>query len=99
VKRPPDLLYGVDDKPPLPVTLINGVQHVCSSARNLIYPLVIFKLAGASVATIIELLSVGLVVLGIGTFLQSAGPPGRSRWKRASMSSISSFMRPTPAHR
>lgn len=72
VKRPPDLLYGVDEKPPLSVILSNGVQHVGVISINLIYPLVIFKLAGVSVATMTELLSVGLVVLGIGTFIQSA---------------------------
>jgi xanthine permease XanP len=72
VKRPPDLIYGVDEKPPLTVTLFNGIQHVGIIAINLIYPLVIFKMAGTSVAATIELLSVGLVVLGIGAFLQSA---------------------------
>jgi xanthine permease XanP len=72
VKRPPDLIYGVDDKPPLAVSLSNGVQHVGVIAINLIYPLVIFKMAGVSVTTVIELLSVGLLVLGIGTLLQSS---------------------------
>ena len=78
MKRPPDLVYGVDDKPPLPVTLFNGIQHVGVIAINLIYPLVIFKLAGVSVSTVTELLSVGLVVLGIGAFIQStrASPAG-----------------------
>lgn len=72
MKRPPELIYGVDEKPPLPLTLFNGVQHVGVIAVNLIYPLVIFRLAGASVKTVIELLSIGLIVLGIGTFLQSS---------------------------
>jgi xanthine permease XanP len=72
VKRPTDLIYGVDEKPPLTVTLFNGVQHVGVIAINLIYPLVIFKMAGVSVVDTVELLSVGLVVLGIGTLLQSA---------------------------
>ncbi len=72
MKRPTDLVYGVDEKPPLPVTLFNGIQHVGVIAINLIYPLVIFKMAGVSVAATVELLSVGLVVLGIGAFLQSS---------------------------
>lgn len=76
--RPPHLVYAVDDKPPLTVTLLNGVQHVGVIAINLIYPLLIFKIAGVPVSTTIELLSVGLVVLGIGTFILSArrGPFG-----------------------
>ncbi len=78
MKRPPDLLYGVDEKPPLSVILSNGVQHAGVISSSLIYPLVIFKLAGVSVATMTELISVGLVVLGIGTFIQStrASPAG-----------------------
>ncbi|MEO7761163.1 MAG: solute carrier family 23 protein [Casimicrobiaceae bacterium] len=72
MRRPPDLIFGVDDKPPLTTTLFNGCQHVGVIAINLIYPLVLFKLAGTSVAATVELLSVGLLVLGIGTFLQSA---------------------------
>ena len=72
MKRPHDLLYGVDEKPPLPVTLSNGLQHAGVMAINMIYPLVLFKMAGASAAVTIELLSVGLVVLGIGTFVQSS---------------------------
>ncbi|MEQ1775157.1 MAG: solute carrier family 23 protein, partial [Burkholderiales bacterium] len=78
MKRPPDLIYGVDEKPPLSVTVLNGVQHVGVIAINLIYPLVIFKMAGVSVSATVELLSVGLVVLGIGTFIQSsrASPVG-----------------------
>ena len=72
MKRPPDLVYGVDDKPPLPATLFNGIQHVGVIAINLLYPLVIFNLAGVPVSTLTELLSVALVVLGIGAFIQSA---------------------------
>jgi NCS2 family nucleobase:cation symporter-2 len=71
MKRPPDLLYAVDERPPLAVTLFNGIQHVGVIAINLIYPLVIFKLAGVPSATVTALLSTGLVVVGVGTLLQS----------------------------
>ena len=62
----------MDEKPPLQITLFNGLQHVGIIAINLIYPVVIFNMAGASVDTTVELLCVGLVVLGIGTFIQCA---------------------------
>ena len=71
MKRPPDLVYGVDDRPPLLITLFNGLQHVGIIAINLVYPLVIFKIAGVPASTTAELLSIGLVVLGIGTLIQS----------------------------
>lgn len=73
--RPPDLIYAVDETPPLRVTLSNGVQHVGIIAINLIYPIVIFKLAGVPVEATVNLLSVGLIVLGIGTFILSTRSP------------------------
>jgi xanthine permease XanP len=27
-KKPPNLIYGVDDKPPLPTAMLLGLQHV-----------------------------------------------------------------------
>lgn len=71
MKRPPDLIYAVDDRLPLAVALFNGLQQVGVISINLIYPLVIFSLIGVPAATVTALLSVGLVVIGLGTLLQS----------------------------
>jgi xanthine permease XanP len=78
MRKPPGLVYGVDDVPPLPVTLLSGLQHVALIAVNLVYPVIIFRAAGASPETVTALLSVGLCVLGITTFLQAndRGPIG-----------------------
>lgn len=73
--RPAELVYAVDERPPLRVTLSNGFQHVGIIAINLIYPVVIFKMAGVPPETTVTLLSVGLIVLGIGAFIQSARSP------------------------
>jgi NCS2 family nucleobase:cation symporter-2 len=72
MKRPPSLIYGLDESPPLPVTILNGLQHVAIIAINFIYPLLMFRAAGAPVALASSLLSTGILVLGIGTFLQAA---------------------------
>jgi xanthine permease XanP len=78
MKRPPTLIYGLDESPPPPVTIFNGLQHVALIAINFIYPLLMFRAAGAPVALASSLLSTGILVLGIGTFLQAArfGPLG-----------------------
>jgi xanthine permease XanP len=78
MKRPPDLVYALDENPPLLVTVLNGIQHVGLIAINLVYPLLIFRLAGMSTTVIIDLICIGMIVLGIGTFLQSRqwGPVG-----------------------
>lgn len=65
----------MDDRPPLRVTLFNGLQHVGIIAINLIYPVVIFKMAGVPVEATINLLSVGMLVLGVGAFIQCVRSP------------------------
>ena len=72
MKKPATLLYGVDETPPRIVTALNGLQHVGVIAINLIYPVIVFRAAGASPAMTTSLLSVGLCVLGIATFMQAA---------------------------
>jgi NCS2 family nucleobase:cation symporter-2 len=78
MKKPPNLIYGVEEKPPLLVTAFNGAQHVALIAINFVYPLVIFRAAGTPIALVGDMLSVGILVLGIGTVLQARrlGPMG-----------------------
>ena len=77
-KKPASLIYGVDDTPPPLVTALNGIQHVGVIAINLVYPLLIFRAAGAPVDLITNLLAIGMLVLAVGTFLH-AHTAGRRR--------------------
>src|SRR5215472_7801611 len=78
MKKPHTLIYGVEETPPPLDTIFNGVQQVGVIAINFIYPLLIFRAAGASLDVIGSLLSTGMLVLAIGTFLQAyrLGPIG-----------------------
>ena len=78
VKKPNTLVYALEDKPPPLITLFNGIQHVGLIAINLVYPLLIFRVVEAPVDTVSGLLSVGMLVLGVATFLQAMrlGPVG-----------------------
>jgi len=78
MKRPQNLVYALDEAPPPLVTALNGIQHVGLIAINLVYPLFIFRLANTPAAAVAELLAMGMIVLGIGTFLQARrmGPLG-----------------------
>jgi xanthine permease XanP len=78
VKKPNTLVYALEDKPPPLITLFNGIQHVGLIAINLVYPLLIFRVVDAPVDTVSGLLSVGMLVLGVATFLQALrlGPVG-----------------------
>lgn len=78
MKRPQNLIYGLDESPPPLVTALNGIQHVGLIAINLVYPLLVFRLAGVSTTVVAELLAMGMIVLAIATFLQARrlGPLG-----------------------
>jgi NCS2 family nucleobase:cation symporter-2 len=78
LRLPPGMIYGVNDSPPQVVTLLNGFQHVGLIAIYLVYPLLVFRLAGTAPDVIANLLSIGMLVVGIGTFLQvlRLGPLG-----------------------
>lgn len=77
-KKPAALVYDVDDRPPASVVLSNAVQHVAIIAINLVYPIVVFRAANASVDVTSNLLAIAMIVLAFGTFLQvlRLGPVG-----------------------
>ena len=78
MRKPANIVYGLDEAPPPLVTAGNAIQHVALISVNLVYPLLIFRLAGVPVGGVASLIAVGLVVLGAGTFLQvmKLGPVG-----------------------
>jgi len=69
--NPASLLYGVSDRPPASVCLMNAAQHVMILAPTLVYPIVILRAGGASDAAVVNGVSLSFVALGIGTSLQS----------------------------
>ena len=77
-RKPANIVYALDEAPPLLVTAGNAVQHVALISINFVYPLLIFRLADVPVSGVASLLAVGLMVLGAGTFLQAVkrGPVG-----------------------
>lgn len=76
--KPASLTYGLDESPPLLVTALSGLQHVCVITIFLIYPLLVFRAAGAPTELVASLMSVGMIVLAVATFLQAKtlGPIG-----------------------
>ena len=71
-------MYGVDETPPFIATFVNGVQHVGVLAIFLMYPLLVFRVAGVPVPVVSDLLAVALLVTGVGTVIQTRrlGPLG-----------------------
>ena len=78
MRKPANLIYGVHDTLPLHVAALNGAQHVGVIAIDLVYPLLVFRVVDAPVQLVTNLLAIGMLVLGVGTFLQASrlGPVG-----------------------
>lgn len=77
-RKPTGLIYGLNEMPPTTIIALNGAQHVGLIAINLVYPVLIFRATGAAADTIANFLSLGMLVLGVATFLQvrRIGPVG-----------------------
>jgi xanthine permease XanP len=70
MRKPADVTYGVDDAPPLALTVLNGLQHVGVIAISLILPVLVAEAAGASTATSAAMVSFTLLAIAAGTILQ-----------------------------
>jgi xanthine permease XanP len=77
-RKPASITYGLNESPPPLVTALNGLQHVGVIAINLVYPLLVFRTVGAPIDLVASLLSTGMIVLALATFLQARrlGPIG-----------------------
>jgi xanthine permease XanP len=73
MKKPPNLLYGVDEKPPLWVVLLLGVQHIGIIAIGLIFPVVVVQEMGGGVADAARMVSISMIAAGIGVMAQAWG--------------------------
>ena len=77
-RKPVNIVYGVDEAPPFGVTVLSGLQHVGLISIFLVYPLLVSREGGLSVAQTSDTLSLTMLILGIGAILQSMprGPVG-----------------------
>ena len=75
-KKPPGLVYGVDDEPPLPACLLLGLQHVSVISIALIFPVVIVRAIGGTFEMAGFMVSMSILAAGIGTILQALNRKG-----------------------
>ncbi len=68
------LLYNLEDRPPLGMTLLLGMQHLLAALGGIIaVPLVIGSALGLDPSEMSALVSAALLVSGVVTFIQSRG--------------------------
>ena len=75
---PSELLYGLNDKPPAPAAFLAALQHMLASFVGIITPTLIIGGVLGLGAEIPYLISMALIVSGVGTFIQARrfGPVG-----------------------
>ena len=78
MKKPVAIVYGSDDRPPLAVTVLTGVQHAGINAIFLLFPLLVSREGGLSAPQIGDVLSLAMLVMGAATVVQAypIGPVG-----------------------
>ena len=78
MRKPANLVYGVEEAPPHLVTLISAIQHVGVIAIFMIYPLIIGREAGVSADVLSAMLRMGMLALAVAVLLQALprGPVG-----------------------
>ena len=78
MRKPSNVVYGVDERPPSLVLALGGVQHVGVMSMFLLYPVLVAREAGAAPDVAASFLSFTLIGMAIGTLLQDFrnGPVG-----------------------
>lgn len=76
VRRPPEHIYSVNEKPPLIPLFLLGLQHVFLITISLIFPVVIVKTAGGGDTDAMFMVSMGILAAGIVTMMQAYGKHG-----------------------
>jgi len=69
-QKPSNIIYGVDETPPLWTTIIMGLQHVMVSAVTLILPVLIVQDIGGTAEQAETVVRMSLIAGGIGVILQ-----------------------------
>ena len=77
-KKPANLIYSVDDKPPVSTLLLLGIQHVSVMSVGWIFVVVIVTGMGGTSEQAESVIQISMIVSGVATILQARtkGPVG-----------------------
>ena len=69
--KPQDLIFGLDDKPPLASLLIIGCQHIFLMSSTLVLPIVLITEIGGTFDEVRSVIALTMIACGIGTIVQA----------------------------
>ena len=70
-KKPANLIYGLDESPPLGTTLLLGLQHILALSSAFVYPVIVLQETGMLAAQAERMIHASMIVMGIATILQT----------------------------
>ncbi len=70
-KRPANLTYWVDERPPWSTLLLLAVQHIFLMSSSLVLPVVLVKEIGGSFEEVCAVVALTMMACGVGTILQA----------------------------
>ncbi len=70
-RKPGNLIYGINDKPPFWVLFLLGVQHIILMSSTLLLPVVLVSEIGGSFEQVRNVVALTMIACGIGTILQA----------------------------
>jgi len=70
-KKPANLIYGLDDKPPFLVLFFLGIQHIFLMSSTLVLPIVLVTEIGGGFDVIRSVVALTMIACGIGTIIQT----------------------------
>jgi xanthine permease XanP len=77
-KKPANLVYGVEENPPVGTTLLQGIQHIFIMTVYFIFPVIVIKAAGGSNEQAATMVKMSMIAMGLTTIIQALpkGPVG-----------------------
>lgn len=78
MRKPASLIYAVDDRPPLPVLMLSGLQHAGLATAFIVLPILVAREAGLAEPAVVGLVSISMIAMAIGAVLPALtrGPVG-----------------------
>lgn len=68
--KPANLIYGLEDNPPLGAAILLAVQHLLIAVIYLVYPVIVVVEAAGTRAEAAFCLQMSMLAIGLGTILQ-----------------------------
>lgn len=77
-KKPANLIYGLEEIPPVTTSLLLGLQHILALSSAFVYPVILLQETGILAGQAERMIHASMIVMGIATILQTLrhGPIG-----------------------